>query len=248
MDGLENVRIAISFWGDEEQDRLLRGNGKDGIFDQALHNYQNDERAGFYYTIIPGFIHNIDKATQRMIDNGNYVTFNYYADLAHQGVRYSHKNSFFEANNVINQLISKFPESVVSSPYVLDIIAKGNMLGMQWGYEVCPSVTYDHPDNAARMRLNATYPKQFRAYNADLKSTRRCCIGTQRDCDTCVDLWAISGWIVGAMKAHLSSYNNFINWLCSTYIFYLQTGFIKLDAESSLLPTIYRKMRIMEDC
>jgi hypothetical protein len=241
-EGLENVRLAISFWGDEDQDMLLRGRGKMDVFDQALQNYRNDKRAGFYYTIIPGFINNIEKVTKRMIDNGNYVTYNYYADLAAQGGRYSHKNSFLSANDVINQLIIKYPESIVSSPYVLDIIARGCMLDKQWGYDVCPSVTYDHPDNTNRLSVGNRYQKQFRAYNADLKTTRRCCIGTQRDCDTCVDLWAISGWIVGAMKAHLRSYDDFVNWLCSTYVFYLQTGFIKLPNRSSLLPEVYRKM------
>jgi hypothetical protein len=241
-EGLENVRLAISFWGDEHQDMLLRGGGKKDIFDQALKNYYNDKRAGFYYTIIPGFIDNIENVTKRMIDNGNYVTYNYYADLAHQGDQYSHKNSFFSANNTINKIIEKHPESIVSSPYVLDIIAKRCMLNKNWGYDVCPSITYDHPDNINRLSPGNRYQNQFRAYNADLKTTRRCCIGKQRDCDTCVDLWAISGWIVGAMKAHLRSYHDFVNWLCSTYVFYLQTGFIQLDNRSSLLKDVYRKM------
>jgi len=247
VEGLEDVRIAISFWGDENEDILLRGNGKKSIFDQALKNYRNDKRAGFYYTVIPGCVSNIAKATQRMVENGNYITFNFYADLARLGNKYDHTNSFSEANDIINQLIAAFSNRIVSSPYVHNIIATRSMLGKQWGYAVCPSVTYDHPENAERVISDNGYPTKFRAYNADLRTTRRCCVGRARECSTCVDLWAISGWIVGAMKGHLKSKKDFANWLCSTFIFYMQTGFIDWNEWSSMLPFIYQQLDVIKD-
>lgn len=245
-DGLENVRIAISFWGDEDQDTLLRGNRKNTIFEQALKNYRNDRRAGFYYTVMPGCAANITKAAQRMVNNGNYITFNFYADLAHLGNKYSHTNSFSVTHSEINQLISRFPDKIVSSPYVHHVIAARSMRGMRWGYKVCPSITYDHPDNAERVMASSGRSPKFRAYNADLKTTRRCCVGKARDCATCVDLWAISGWIVGAMKSHLKTKKDFVDWLCSTYLFYLQTGFIDWNRWSFMLPLIYQKMDVLK--
>lgn len=242
IDGLENIRIAISFWGDEQQDVLLRGNSRRKIFDQALSNYKNDKRAGFYYTVIPGHTENIRNVVGRMVANGNYITFNFYSDLAKLGNGYCHKIGYSIANKVINQVISLYPNRVVSSPYVNNIISKRSMLNKAWGYAMCPSITYDHPENSSRMAINKQYPTKFRAYNADLRTTRKCCIGQARDCDTCVDIWAITGWILSSMKAHLASKHDFTNWLCSTYIFYLQAGFIDLEQGAENLPEIYQKL------
>ncbi len=242
-DGLEDIRIAISFWGDEEQDTILRGNGKHSIFEKSLSNFHNDPRVGFYYTTIHGYVKNIARVTERMIENGNFVSFNFYADLAQRGGKYSHKKPFNEVNCEIERLTRCFPENIVSSPYINKVISSRQLLGNKWGYNVCPSVTYDHPLNKHRMATGKHYPTQFRAYNADLKTTRRCCIGSSRECDTCVDLWAIYGWVLGSMKEHLTTKKDFTNWLCTTFIFYMQSGFLDWNINSSLLPEIYKSFQ-----
>lgn len=104
-----------------------------------------------------------------------------------------------------------------------------------------PSVTYDHPQNADRMHAGKPYPAKFRAYNVDLKTTQRCCISNARNYDTCTDLWAIYGWVIGSMKAHLSREEDFTNWLCTMYIFYMQTGFIGWNKNF----TCYRRYTIV---
>jgi hypothetical protein len=246
QDGLENVRIAVSFWGDEQQDIILRGRGKEDIFSKALTNFKQDSRAGFYYTTLPGHSGGIASATERMVQNGNYVAYNFYADLANQGGIYNHKIGFKKPIDQINLMIDLYPDRIVSSPYINNTISNRQLFGTAWGYNVCPSVTYDHPENAERIANGKQYPSQFRAYNADLKTTRRCCIGNARDCETCTDLWATYGWIVGSMKEHLRSYKDFSNWLLTSYIFYMQTGFIDLTKNAYKLPEIYRRYRMNE--
>lgn len=239
--GLENIRIAISFWGDQQQDTHLRGKGKENIFNTALKHFKNDDRAGFYYTTVPGFVNGIEAATDKMVANGNYVAYNFYADLAHQGGKYSHENGFSLPIEHINRMIKKHPSRIVSSPHINQTISQRHLFGTPWGYAMCPSVTHDHPDNRERMASGKRYPTKFRAYNADLTTTRRCCVGSARDCDTCTDLWATYGWIIGSMKAHLKSKQDFSNWLMTTYIFYMQTGFIDWNKNAVKLPEMYQR-------
>lgn len=243
-EGLETIRIAVSFWGDESQDVLLRGQGTRNVFAEALHNFKDDDRVGFYYTTVAGCANGIESATDRMVQNGNYVAYNFYADLANQGGKYSHRIGFSDAIAQINRMIEKYPSRIVSSPHINDTISRRELFGVPWGYDVCPSVTFDHPQNRERMSSGKKYPTQFRAYNADLETTRRCCIGSARDCDTCTDLWATYGWVVGSMKAHLRSEQDFTHWLLTTYIFYMQTGFIDLNKNHQKLPEIYRRFNV----
>lgn len=244
LEGLEDIRIAISFWGDESQDTLLRGQGKRDIFSEALKNFKDDPRVGFYYTTVAGCSQGIESATSRMIQNGNFVAYNFYADLANQGGKYNHRMGFAEVIEQINRMINRYPDRIVSSPHINNVIARRELFGVPWGYNVCPSVTFDHPQNQERINNGKKYPTSFRAYNADLKTTRRCCIGSARDCDTCTDLWATYGWVVGSLKEHLGSEQDFTHWLLTTYIFYMQTGFIDLNKNHHKLPEIYRRFRI----
>lgn len=242
MKDLENIRIAISFWGDQERDIELRGKGRSNVFETSLKLYKDDPRVGYYYTVIPGFTDGIQTAATRMVNNGNYVTFNFYGDLADIGGKYSHQKGFLSGIEEISILSKRYPTKIISSRYINDIISSRQMFGKAWGYDVCPSLTYDHPENAQRMLNGKQYPTKFRAYNADLTTTRRCCIGSARDCDTCTDVWAINGWVIGSFKEHLGSKKDFTNWLCSMYIFYMQTGFIDLNENAYKLPLIYECM------
>lgn len=242
--GLEHIRIAISFWGDEQQDVLLRGGGKHNIFATALQHFKDDDRVGFYYTTLPGYVDGIAAATEKMVRNGNFVAYNFYADLAQKGGDYSHSAGFSRPIQIINEMAQRYPTRVITSPHINETISHRSLFGKPWGYEQCPSVTFDHPQNAERMKYGKKYPTQFRAYNSDLRTTRRCCIGSARDCDTCTDLWATYGWIIGSLKDHLKTPQDFTHWLLTTYIFYMQTGFIDWNENAYKLPTIYQRFAI----
>ncbi len=242
MEGLESIRIAVSFWGDETRDTMMRGNGNQNIFEKALSHFKNDPRVGFYYTTVPGFTDRIEKATAKMVENGNFVAFNFYGDIDQKGGAYSHLLGYEEVNRIIFGLAQQYSSRVISSPHLNRVIDQRHLFGQSWGYDVCPSLTYDHPANAQRMREGKAYQTKFRAYYADLTSTRRCCVGEARDCNTCTDLWATYAWILGSMKSHLSSLEDFSSWLFTTYLFYASSGFIDWHhAAKEHLPAIYRR-------
>lgn len=246
-DDLKELRIAVSFWGDKVRDKELRGNGKRDIFSQAKANFKNDPRVVWYYTIVPGFTEGVEEATREMIENGNFVTYNFYGDLADLGGRYSHTEGFKNSIDIIDRMIAQYPDKIVSSPHINNTISSRHLFGKKWGYEVCPNVTFDHPENLERVKTGKSYGNHFKAYNADLASTRRCCVGNARDCDTCTDLWAFYGWVVGSMKAHLKNKGDFTQWLCTTYMFYLKTGFIDLQKGAKLLPEMHRRMALASE-
>jgi hypothetical protein len=244
IDGLEQARIAISFRGNEYQHLKLFGHNKKAQFERVLMNYRNDTRTGFYYTFNPTLLNNIERDTHRIIKNGNYIAFNVHAGLSKLGSSYSHENSLSDTCQAINQLIARYPAKIISSPYIHEILTKRRMLGTPWGYKVCPSNRDGQSSSANSKAKRSPSSFEFRAYNADLRSTKQCNSDITEDCDTCADLWLISSWIAGAMREHLSSHHDFFNWLCSTYIVYLQTGFIDWNTGSSLLPALYQKMGI----
>jgi len=244
MKGLEDVRVAVSFWGDEKQDLQLRGRGKSRIFDQALEHFRDDPRAGFYYTTVPGFSEGIRPASERIIENGNFIAYNFYGDLTSLGGRYDHRGGFADVAAAIDAVRDDHPEWVLSSPYTNRVISTRELLGETWGYDQCPSLTYDHPENQDRITHGKKYPTKFRAYNADLTTTRRCCVGSARDCDTCTDLWATSGWVQAGFRRHLRSEQDFIHWLGSTVIFYMQTGMLDYRIHRHLLPQLYARFDV----
>ena len=101
----------------------------------------------------------------------------------------------------------------------------------------------DNPRNRERLANGKPYNPHFRAYNPDLTSTRRCCVGDERDCSTCFDVWAHTASIMLSMRRHLGSKQEFTNWLTAMYLFYLMNRFVDFDAGVLLLPEIHRRVR-----
>ncbi|MBK6622616.1 MAG: hypothetical protein IPG32_17740 [Saprospirales bacterium] len=59
-EGLENLPIGVSVWGNFATDKELRGQGKVDIFHKALKNYRDDARAFWYYTVAPGHAQEVE--------------------------------------------------------------------------------------------------------------------------------------------------------------------------------------------
>ena len=86
------------------------------------------------------------------------------------------------------------------------------------------------------------YSPHFRAYNADFKTTRRCCVGIERSCDSCFDVWNHFSWVMLNMKKHLGSKQEFTNWLTSMYLFYLINRLVDYETGIHLLPEIHKRV------
>ncbi|BAZ49206.1 hypothetical protein NIES4103_18170 [Nostoc sp. NIES-4103] len=242
FDGFEKLTIAVSVWGDHETDKRLRGNGKTDVFAKGLENYKKDPRAGWYYTTTPGNAQEIESVVEQCVANGNFVVPNFYGDITSVGADVDHHRGFDEVRDELNRMIDRYPDKILATSYMIEVITAGQMYDQKWGYEVCGSITFDNEKNRERVKNGNPFNSHFRAYNPDLISTRRCCVGEDRDCSNCYDLWAHFSWLMLNMKRHLGSKQEFTNWLTSVYIFYILNGFINLDEGIKLLPEIHRRV------
>jgi MoaA/NifB/PqqE/SkfB family radical SAM enzyme len=243
FEGFEKMPIGVSVWGDHETDTQLRGNGKTDVFSRGLENYKNDPRVAWYYTTTAGNASEIESVTKQCVANGNYIIYNFYGDLSQIGGDLDHRQGFDEVCREINRMIERYPERVLLTSYITEVIATGELHGEKWGYDVCCSFTFDDEKNSERVKNGKPFNPHFRAFNPDLKSTRRCCVGVERDCSNCYDVWAHFSWIMMNMRRHLGSKQEFTNWLTTVYLFYLINRFIKHEEGLKLLPEIHKRVR-----
>lgn len=237
LDGFERLPIGVAIWGNTATDSRLRANGKRNLFGEALRNYKNDQRAFWYYTVAPGLAHEIEEVVDRCIQNGNRVLFNYYSDLSGLGGEFDYRQGFEAVMDAIDRMMEKYPGKILSTPYLNQVVATGKLEGMTWGYDVCTNLSENFAGNQSRLSSGTPSNRHFRAYNSDFTSTRRCCTGTARSCDSCFDTWEHFSWIMLHYRKHLHSKEAFTNWLGTMYLFYalnhLLTG--ELDEQKLIL-------------
>jgi MoaA/NifB/PqqE/SkfB family radical SAM enzyme len=240
-EGFETMSIGLSVWGDHATDTELRGNGKIPVFAKALANYRGDPRAIWYYTTTPRNAHEIERVVEQIVANDNYVTFNFYGDIAGLGGRYDHRQGFAGVRREIERMIERHPTRVLFSPHIARVVSTGELFGEQWGYDVCCSITPEHELNRKRVANGNPFNPHFRAYNPDLVTTRRCCVGNERDCTTCYDVYAHISWIMMNLGRHLGSKQDFTDWLTTMYVFYLGNRILPFEERIHLLPEIHRR-------
>jgi MoaA/NifB/PqqE/SkfB family radical SAM enzyme len=239
--GFERMSIGLSVWGDHETDTLLRGEGKIQVFRRALKNYRGDPRAIWYYTTTPKNAGEIEHVVEQIVDNGNYVTFNFYGDIAQLGGRFDHRHGFEGVRREIDRMIERYPERVIFTSYISRVVSTGRLFDEPWGYDVCCSITPDHALNRARVKNGHRYNPHFRAYNPDLETTRRCCVGNDRDCGNCYDVYAHISWIMMSLDRHLGSREDFERWLTTMWVFYLGNRILGFEERIRRLPEIHRR-------
>lgn len=234
-DGLEEMPLGIAVWGDHETDARLRTGGHGDPFATALANYRDDPRAFFYYTVAPGHAHEIERVVGQCVDNGNRVLFNYYCDVERLGGELDYRQGFDAVRTEVDRMIEDFPNMVFTTPYLNAVVTTGRLFGEKWGFDVCTNLSADRPAVQPRFANGKPYNPHFRAYNADFRTTRRCCTGIDRDCDSCFDTWEHFSWIMINLRKHLGSREEFANWLTTTYAFYFINRLVDTDAGLALL-------------
>ena len=240
-EGLENMPIGVSIWGNHQTDSNLRSNGKQDLFSIALNNYKNDSRAFWYYTVSAGNAHEIEAVVDKCVANGNRILFNFYSDINNIGGSMDHRKGFGTVREKIDRVIEQYPNFIYLSSYLTKVISTGMLYDQEWGYGVCTTVSTNLPENEGRMKNGNPYSPHFRAYNADFKTTRRCCVGIERSCDSCFDVWNHFSWIMLNMKKHLGSKQEFTNWLTSMYLFYLINRLVDVEEGGKHLPEIHER-------
>lgn len=206
MEGFERVSIGITLFGGGDLDDELRGirpGGRTftGLFETALANYRNDPRAIFNYAITDRGTDLIEPTVRRIRDNGNRTTFNFYSE--------HHTDTPLrcrETDRLLEEALrvqSMYPDTVVAHPYYLRALITGESEFGRFGYDVCPSVSWDHPDHAARRRSGTPVLPLFNVYGADLKTIQFCC--TSGHCDGCRDSQAVQSWLLVSTRHFLGS-------------------------------------------
>jgi hypothetical protein len=247
QDGFETLPIAVSVWGDHETDTLLRGKGRIQVFRRALGNYRNDPRVLWYFTVSAGNAHEVESVVTQCVENGNYVYFNYYEDNSDIGGMYDHRLGFERVREEVDRMIDTFPDRIISTTYLNQVATTNRLYDMTWGYDVCPTISANYEKNRQRTLNGHPYNHHFRAYNPDLQSVRRCCVGEDRDCSKCYNAYARHTWIMINKHLHLGSKEEFTNWLTSVFTFYMIVRAVDFEQSVKLLPEIHERLRQARD-
>jgi organic radical activating enzyme len=212
--GFERLAVQISLFGggslDDELRAIKPGGAKfTGLFDQALRNYQDDPRACFVYAITEDGIEYIADTVRRIHENGNRVSFNFYSKYnKDEPLRMQNEPRLVEEALRVQAL---YPGTVLSHPYFIRTLITGESHWGSFGYDVCPSVSVDHADNAERVANGNPVLPRFNAYAADCKTLNLCC--TSGHCEDCRDSQAMLSWMMVSFDRFRENSNSVKTWI-----------------------------------
>ncbi len=210
----ENVTVFISLFGGGALDddlRAIKPSGKTftGLFSTALAHYRDDPRATFVYAVTEDGMGLIEDTVQRIERNGNKLTFNFYSKY-----NSGHPLRLQNERRLLSLLLSlkeKYPRVVLNHPEHIRAIVTGRAWCGAFSGDVCPSISVDHPDNAARVAKGQGVLPGFNTVKADLKTLEICC--TSGHCADCRDSQAIYSWLMMSLKACLGSVESLKVWV-----------------------------------
>ncbi|MEV4846516.1 4Fe-4S cluster-binding domain-containing protein [Micromonospora matsumotoense] len=213
--GFAHVAVAISLFGGGPLDDALRGyrvNGSSfsGLFETALGHYRNDPRVIFVYALSEEGLQYVEPTVRAIQDNGNQVTFNFYsAHGSDQALRIENEQRTLAEALRVKQA---YPETVVCHPYFIEALITGRThWDGQFGYDVCPSISVDHPDHAERLRNGNPVLDGFSVYGADYQTLQFCC--TSGNCADCRDSQGVYSWLLVSMNRFLDDTGRLETWL-----------------------------------
>ena len=205
-DRFPDMMLGISLWGDEADEKTLRG--KD-TFSISSKNYEGDPNVYYLYTLTPKQIGKIKRIITKIRDAGLKVHMQLLSN--DEGVDgFSWEPEQLEAIRVeMDDMLDTYPETIISSKYYHEIITTGKMLGRTFGWNECPSVTHplDHRDPHPKRLI------EFIRWASDLTTMHRCCTSETRDCSSCKDGAAHMSWVMVNKRAHIRTTQDLQNWI-----------------------------------
>jgi organic radical activating enzyme len=205
-DRFPDMMVGISLWGDEEDEKVLRG--KD-TFSISSKNYAGDPHAYYLYTITPNQIGKTERIIKKIQAAGLKVHMQLLSNDEDVNGFYWKPDELVAIRAEMNDVLDKYPKTVISSRYYHEIITTGKMLGRDFGWQECPSVT-------APLDKRNPQPKRlanFIRWASDLQTMHRCCTSETRDCGTCKDGAAHMSWVMVNKRAHMRSTRDLQNWI-----------------------------------
>jgi len=205
-DRFPDMMVGISLWGDEEDEKTLRG--KD-TFAISSKNYAGDPHTYYLYTITPKQIGKLERIVSKIRDVGVKVHMQLLSnDEGVDGFSWQ-PGELSALRQEMDEMLARYPETVISCKYYHQIITSGEMLGRRFGWNECPSVTEPLDKRSPR-------PKRlinFIRWASDLQTMHRCCTSETRDCGTCKDGAAHMSWVMVNKRAHIRSAEDLHNWI-----------------------------------
>jgi len=205
-DRFPDMMLGISLWGDEADEKILRG--KD-TFSISSKNYEGDPHVYYLFTLTPKQIGKIENIIRKIKDIGLKVHLQLLSN--DEGVDgFSWQPEQLEAIRVeMDDMLDRYPQTLISSKYYHEIITTGKMLGRSFGWNECPSVTQplDTRDPQPRRLI------EFIRWASDLNTMHRCCTSETRDCSSCKDGAAHMSWVMVNKRAHIRTTRDLQNWI-----------------------------------
>jgi len=205
-DRFPDLMLGISLWGDEADEKILRG--KD-TFSISSKHYGGDPNVYYLYTLTPKQIGKIERIIKKIGEVGLKVHLQLLSN--DEGVDgFSWEPAQLEDIRVeMDDMLDRYPQTVISSKYYHEIITTGKMLGRSFGWDECPSVTQplDTRDPQPKRLI------EFIRWASDLNTMHRCCTSETRDCSSCKDGAAHMSWIMVNKRAHIRTTRDLQNWI-----------------------------------
>jgi hypothetical protein len=205
-DRFPDMMLGISLWGDENDEKKLRGRD---TFRVSSKNYEGDPHVYYLYTITPRQIRKTERIIRRIRDVGLKVHMQLLSnDEGVDGFDWQPRE-LKDIRGEMDDMLDRYPETVISSRYYHEIITTGKMRGRAFGWRECPSVTepLDRRDPRPRRLIG------FIRWASDLKTMHRCCTSETRDCSTCKDGAAHMSWVMVNKRAHIRTTRDLQNWI-----------------------------------
>ena len=205
-DRFPDMMVGISLWGDAEEEKFLRG--KD-TFKISSANYQGDPYAYYLYTMTPKQLGKTEKIIRKIKDVGLKVQMQLLSnDEDVDGFSWQ-PEELIAIRAEMDDMLDKYPETVISSKYYHEVITTGKMLGRTFGWKECPSVTEPIDKRVPRPKRLTNFIR----WSSDLETMHRCCTSETRDCSTCKDGAAHMSWVMVNKRAHIKTTKDLQNWI-----------------------------------
>lgn len=205
-DRFPDMMLGISLWGDEADEKMLRG--KD-TFRISSKNYEGDPNVYYLYTLTPKQIGKIERIIVKIRDVGLKVHMQLLSnDEGVDGFNWQ-PEQLEVLRTEMDDMLDNYPNTLISSKYYHEIITSGKMLGRTFGWDECPSVTQplDHRDPRPKRLI------EFIRWASDLNTMHRCCTSETRDCSSCKDGAAHMSWVMVNKRAHIRTTQDLQNWI-----------------------------------
>ncbi|MGD2011634.1 MAG: radical SAM protein, partial [Desulfobacterales bacterium] len=174
-DRFPDMMIGISLWGDEQDEKTLRG--KD-TFRMSSKNYAGDPFVYYLYTITPNQIGKTERIIRKINEAGLKVHMQLLSnDEGVDGFSWT-PQQLADIRTEMDAMLDAYPSAVISSKYYHEIITTGKMLGRRFGWDQCPSVTLPLDDRHPQPKRLI----EFIRWASDLNTMHRCCTSETRDC------------------------------------------------------------------